>query len=89
MTSKGNGFTAFNFERASSAKLVINVRGAGRERQEFCSETNLTQYCNVNTRLLVQRDNSLPGAVLANFAPLGASVVLLRAEVAPEGRLEP
>jgi len=39
VTSKGNGFTAFNFERASSAKLVINVRGAGRERQEFCSET--------------------------------------------------
>jgi len=37
----------------------------------------------------VQRDNSLRGAVLANFAPLGASVVLLRAEVATEGRLEP
>ena len=32
---------------------------------------------------------SLPGAVLANFAPLGVSVVLLRAEVATEGRLEP
>jgi hypothetical protein len=39
------------------------------------------------TRLLVQRDNSLPGAVLADFAPLGASVVLLRAEDATERRL--
>jgi hypothetical protein len=37
----------------------------------------------------VQRDNSLPGAVLADFAPLGARVVLLLAEVATEGRLEP
>jgi hypothetical protein len=32
-------YTAFNFERASSAKLVINVCGTGREQQEFCSET--------------------------------------------------
>ena len=39
------------------------------------------------TRLLVQRDNSLPGAVLADFAPLSASVVLLRAEVAIEGEV--
>ena len=31
----------------------------------------------------------MPGAVLADFAPLGASVVLLSAEVATEGRLEP
>jgi hypothetical protein len=37
--------------------------------------------------LLVQRDNSLPGAVLADFAPLGAGKVLLtqqkRVEVLP------
>jgi len=29
----------------------------------------------------------LPGAVLADFAPLSASVVLLRAEVAIEGEV--
>ena len=33
------GFTVFNFERGSPAELVINVCGAGGERQEFCSET--------------------------------------------------
>jgi hypothetical protein len=41
-----------------------------------------------NTRLVVQGDYSLPGAVLADFAPLGLSVVLLPADVAAEGRLE-
>jgi len=42
-----------------------------------------------NTRLLVQRDHSMPDAVLADFAPLGERVVLLSAEVATEGRLNP
>ena len=36
----------------------------------------------------MQRDNSLPGAVLADFAPLGARVVLLAVEVATEGRAD-
>jgi hypothetical protein len=36
--------------------------------------------------LLVERDNSLPGAVLADLAPFG-SVVLLSAEIATEERL--
>ena len=31
----------------------------------------------------------MPGAVLADFAPLGWSVVLLSAQVAAEGRLGP
>jgi hypothetical protein len=43
----------------------------------------------MNTQLFVERDNSLPGAVLADFAPLGASVVLLSAQVAAEGRVGP
>ena len=34
-----------------------------------------------------ETDNSLPGAVLAEFAPLGASVVLLLPQIAAEGRL--
>jgi hypothetical protein len=38
--------------------------------------------------LLVERDNSLPEALLADFAPLG-SVVLLSAEIATEERLGP
>jgi len=40
----------------------------------------------MNTQLLVERDNSLPRAVPADFAPLGASVVLLSAQIAAEGR---
>ena len=39
--------------------------------------------------MLVERDNRMPGAVLADFAPLGGAVVLLSAQVAAEGRLEP
>jgi hypothetical protein len=41
------------------------------------------------TQLLVERDNSLRGTVLADFAPLGASVVLLSAQIAAEGCLGP
>jgi hypothetical protein len=37
--------------------------------------------------MLVQRDHSMPGSMLAAFAPLGASVVLPRVKVATEGRL--
>jgi hypothetical protein len=36
---------------------------------------------------LVERNNSLPGALLAAFAPLGGSVVLFSAKIAAEGRL--
>jgi hypothetical protein len=32
----------------------------------------------MNTQLFVERDNSMLGAVLANYAPFGASVTLLR-----------
>jgi hypothetical protein len=38
-------------------------------------------------RLLVQQDNSLPGAVLAASAPLGATVVLHSRQDAAEERL--
>ena len=62
-------------------------RVAASRRQEFCSETRFNALVSRNTPLLVQEDNSLPGAVLADFAPLGASVVLLSAQVAIEGRL--
>ena len=41
------------------------------------------------THKLVERDNSLPGALLAAFAPLGGSVVLFSAQIAAEGRLGP
>ena len=40
-----------------------------------------------NTQLLAQWNKSMAGAVLADFAPLGASVVLLPVEVAAEGWL--
>ena len=39
------------------------------------------------TRLLVQWENSMPGAVLAAFRTGRETVVLLLAEVASEGRL--
>jgi hypothetical protein len=41
------------------------------------------------THKLVKRDNSLPGALLAAFAPLGGAVVLFSAQIAAEGRLGP
>ena len=41
------------------------------------------------THKLVERDNSLPGALLAPFAPLGGSVVLFSTQIAAEGRLGP
>jgi hypothetical protein len=41
----------------------------------------------MNTQLLVERDNSLPRTVLADFLPLGASMVLLSALIVTEGRL--
>jgi hypothetical protein len=41
------------------------------------------------THKLVERDNSLPGALLAAFAPLGGSVVLFSSQIAAEGRLGP
>ena len=41
----------------------------------------------MNTQLFVERDNSMPGAVPADFALLGASVALLSPQNAAEGRL--
>ena len=41
------------------------------------------------THKLVERDNSLPGALLVPFAPLGGSVALFSAQIAAEGRLGP
>jgi hypothetical protein len=41
----------------------------------------------MNTQLFVERDNSMPGAVPVDFAPLGTSVALLSAQNATEGRL--
>jgi hypothetical protein len=43
----------------------------------------------MNAQLFVERDNSLPRTVLADFAPLGWSVVLLSAQIAAEGRVSP
>ena len=40
------------------------------------------------THKLVERDNSLPGALLAAFAPLG-SMVFFSAQIATEGQLGP
>jgi len=41
----------------------------------------------MNAQLFVEQDNSMLGAMLAHFAPLGARVVWLSVEVAAEGRL--
>ena len=56
--------------------------------QEFSSEMGFDAVIWSNTRLLVEWDNSLPGAALVDFAPLG-SVALASAVVSSEGRLEP
>jgi hypothetical protein len=45
----------------------------GDLQKESCSETRFNAVLQQNTRLLVQRNNSLPGAVLADFAPLGGA----------------
>jgi len=37
--------------------------------------------------MLVERDKSLSGAVLADFAPLGGAPVLLSVELIAKGRL--
>jgi hypothetical protein len=42
-----------------------------------------------NTRLLVKRDNGLPGSVLARLRTARWSAVLLSAQIAAEGRLGP
>ena len=52
--------------------------------QEFSSEMGFDAVIWSNTPLLVERDNSLPGAVLADFA---WKVVLLSVDVAIEERL--
>ena len=41
------------------------------------------------THKLVERDNSLPGALLAAFAPLGGAWCCFSAQIAAEGRLGP
>ena len=51
--------------------------------QEFSSEMGFDAVIWSNTPLLVERDNSLPGAVLADFG----KVVLLSVDVAIEERL--
>jgi hypothetical protein len=48
----------------------------GRRRaqaQEFCSETGFDALVSRNTQFRVQRDNSMPSAVSADFAPLGGA----------------
>jgi hypothetical protein len=40
-----------------------------------------------NTRLVVQQDERMPGAVIVDFAPIGASVGLLSAEFVGKWRL--
>jgi hypothetical protein len=40
-------------------------------------------------QLLVERDNSLPGAVLADFAPLGGASCCFRLRLRLKGRLGP
>jgi hypothetical protein len=42
----------------------------------------------MNTQFFVERDNSLPGAVLTDFATRW-SVVLFSAQIATEGRVGP
>jgi hypothetical protein len=49
----------------------------------------LMRQCKVDRKLLVKRDISLPGAVLAAFAPLGEAVVLPSTQNAAEGRFGP
>ena len=41
----------------------------------------------MNTQLFVERDNSLPGAMLAAFAPFGA--VVRSTQIAAEGQVGP
>ena len=57
----------------------------------FVPITNGSTYNGTHhgTHKLVERDNSLPGALLAAFAPLGGSVVLFSAQIAAEGPLGP
>jgi hypothetical protein len=53
----------------------------------FVPITNGSTYN--GTHKLVERDNSLPGALLADFAPLGGARWLLSAQIAAKGRLDP
>jgi hypothetical protein len=57
----------------------------GHERQEFCSETRFNALVSRNTRLLVQQDNRMPGAVLADFAPLGGAWCCFRLRLRLKG----
>jgi hypothetical protein len=47
---------------------------------------NVIQRGNI-THSFVERSNRMPGAVLGEFAPLGATGALLSAGIANEGRL--
>jgi hypothetical protein len=69
-------------------KVIINT-----ERRKPASARNLVQKCdlmrecNVIGNCLRDGNKIMPGAVVADFVPIGASVVLLCAEVLTEGRL--
>ena len=69
-------------------RRTYEVDGFGQSTREFCLETwSGGRVVSGNTRSLVEPDNSTPAVMLVGFAPLGATVMLLPAEVAAEGRL--
>jgi hypothetical protein len=57
----------------------------GHQRQESCSKTRFSALVSRNTRLLVKRDNIMPGAVLADFAPLGDAWCCFPLVLQPKG----
>ncbi len=65
---------------ACKADVQLTTRFATLERQEFPSKRSFDTLAYCNTQLFVDRDNSLQGTVLADFALLGGSVVLLSTE---------
>jgi hypothetical protein len=72
--------------RLSSAKYVV-PSGCPVSLVVFVPITTGSTYN--GTHKLVERNNSLPGALLADFAPLGGARWLLSAQIAAKGRLDP
>jgi hypothetical protein len=73
--AKREGFSPSN--APNGQRSLSRHRIAGELQKEFCSETRFN--AGNMTRSFVKRDNSMQGAVLGEFAPLGASVELLSA----------
>ena len=64
-------------EQGGAASLCVTLMSnylticGSVERQEFPSKTSFDALACCNTQLLVDRDKSLPGTVLADFGLLG------------------